>query len=297
MSNGLKKQRVSLVVPTYDGLKLLKKNLSAHLACLHDGDQIIIADDCSRDETEKWLKSKYDLAGPVNLEDQWGKFQKIEKDIQIIQKNFHFVYLKNLSNLRFARNCNRAVEQSRYPLILLLNNDVVPQTDILEYLLPHFKQKDIFAVSCYEQEPNLGEIGGKNKLWFEHGLFHHSRADKYCSGPTAWASGGSAMFNRKKWLQLNGFDPRFSPAYWEDIDLSFRAKKHGWKIWFEEKAKVIHDHESTNQDAFGKIRIMEMSWQNADTFTWKNGSFWQKLLFLFFRPYWLYQRKKALENL
>jgi len=297
MDTQLKQQRVSLIIPSFNGLSLLQQNLPAQLNCLRDGDQIIIADDASLDKTENWLTKKFSLNAPVKLEDQIGKFHLYKADINFADKKLHLIYLKNKNNLRFAQNCNRAVRQSRYPLILLLNNDVIPQTDILEFLLPHFQQKNVFAVSCYEKEPCAQEIGGKNKLWFARGLFQHSRADNYQSGETAWASGGSAMFDRKKWLELDGFDPIFAPAYWEDIDLSYRAKKHNWKVWFEAKAKVIHDHESTNQDAFGQLKIMQMSWKNADQFTWKNGNLWQKLMYLLWRPYWWQQRKKVLLSL
>ena len=53
--------------------------------------------------------------------------------------------------------------------------------------------------------------GGKNKLWFEKGIFCHSKADNFKSGETAWACGGSAMFDKKKWLKLGGFNKIYYP--------------------------------------------------------------------------------------
>jgi GT2 family glycosyltransferase len=61
----------------------------------------------------------------------------------------------------------------------------------------------------------------------------------------------------------------FSPFYWEDVDLSYRALKRGFRLLWEPKAKVIHHHEST----IGKIsrkyrqRIQE---RNQLIFIWKN---------------------------
>lgn len=149
----------------------------------------------------------------------------------------------------------------------------------------------VFAVGCLEYESDLeGEKSGKNKIWFERGMFHHSKADNFISGETAWASGGSAMFDREKWLDLEGFDQRYYPAYWEDTDISFRAKKWGWRVLFDEEAVVLHKHESTNSEVFGQKKMENISWKNACSFTWKNGNLFQKLAYLLWKPYWVWKR-------
>jgi GT2 family glycosyltransferase len=151
----------------------------------------------------------------------------------------------------------------------------------------------MFAVGCHEIEQNQGGIsGGKNKLWFEKGIFMHARASDFSSGETAWASGGSALFDKAKWLYLGGFDPNFYPAYWEDVDLSYRAKKNNWLVWFESLAVVDHNHESTNSAVFNKTELNAVSWKNGIYFTKKHANFWQKLQFKFWQPYWSWQRNK-----
>lgn len=117
-------------------------------------------------------------------------------------------------------------------------------------------------------------------------MFIHSRAEDLRSGPTAWVSGGSGVFDKKKWLEIGGFDRLFYPAYWEDIDLSFQARKRGWKVLFEEKAVVDHNHETTNASVFGQRKMEQMSWRNANKFVWKNGDFWQKFAHILWKPYW-----------
>jgi hypothetical protein len=129
-------------------------------------------------------------------------------------------------------------------------------------------------------------------LWFERGLFHHGRAREFSAGPTAWVSGGSGLFDRQKFLALGGFDERFTPAYWEDVDLSFRARQHGWYVGFEPKATVVHLHETTNKSAFGEARIQDMSWRNAFRFTWKNATWWQTIEHMCWLPYWWFQRAR-----
>ena len=112
--------------------------------------------------------------------------------------------------MRFAAAANMGVLYSKNDLILLLNNDVKPSKKVRSELVEHFTDPLVFGVGCLEYERNKdGEKSGKNKLWFERGLFMHSKADDMFSGKTAWVSGGSGMFDKEKWMFLNGFDKRF----------------------------------------------------------------------------------------
>lgn len=268
-------KKVSAVIPTFNGLTLLKRNLPAVIKCLRDGDEVLVVDDASQDDTVQWVNEHY---GDGITRDNAQVTVKV---------------IKNTQNLRFGATVNKGVEAATGELILLLNNDVKPRSDILKYLVPHFDSANVFAVGCLEIEKNSkGQLqhGGKNRLWFQRGLFMHARAKDFSSGNTAWVSGGSGLFDRQKWLLLKGFDALFYPAYWEDIDLSFRARKLGWQVLFEEKAVVEHIHETTHQDVFGQKKIDTMSWRNGQKFAWKNGSLWQKLQYLLWYPYWVIKR-------
>ena len=195
--------------------------------------------------------------------------------------------LVNQKNQRFGASSNRGFRVAQNELVFLINNDVAPYKDCLKYLIPHFDNEKVFAVGCLEHEKHVNEIGGRNKLWFERGMFLHSRYKDLSGGETAWASGGSAVFRKSIFEKIGGFDKLYYPAYWEDIDLSFQARKLGYSILFEPKAQVDHNHETTNRSVFGEQKINEMSWRNARKFTWKNGDLWQKISFLLWQPYWL----------
>jgi GT2 family glycosyltransferase len=280
----------SVVIPSFNGLKLLEQNLPAVEKLLSAGDELIVVDDASSDESVSFLKQRYSLKNSEELADEYGQFLLFQGRLK---NNVLVKVIKNDLNLRFAASCNRAVKQAKSHLVLLLNNDVEPGSNLLETLKPHFSNKKVFAVGCMETEPNQANArGGKNRLWFDKGLFQHARADQFTPGKTAWASGGSAIFDRKKWLELDGFDTDYYPAYWEDIDLSYRAQQKGWQVLFEPKAKVIHNHESTHRTIFSRTRLENLSWKHAHCFVWKNGTFKQKLQNLFFRPYWCWQRLK-----
>lgn len=280
-------RNVSIVIPSYKGVHLYEKNLQAVLDCMRDGDELIVVDDASgpEDNTIAWFLEKFATKkqekSPIKETDFYvGEYIESKKKLRI-------VLLVNQKNQRFGASSNRGFALAQNELVFLINNDVAPYKDCLQYLIPHFDNEKVFAVGCLEHETHLNEVGGRNKLWFERGMFLHSRYKDLSSGETAWASGGSAMFRKSIFEKIGGFDKLYYPAYWEDIDLSFQARKKGYLVLFEPKAQVDHNHETTNRSVFGEQKINEMSWKNARKFTWKNGGIWQKISFLLWQPYWL----------
>ncbi len=282
---------ITALIPSFNGQKLLERNLPAVLTCLRDGDELIIIDDASTDNSVAWLSKRFSCSSHVSplpdtdvLAGQWTQGKKTVT-IQV---------LVNRTNQRFGMSANRGVQLAQHPYIFLLNSDVAPHPDAVAPLLKHFTDPDqgetVFGVGCLELSSSAqGEkktLAGKQKLWFQRGLFMHSKADEFTFGPTGWVTGGSGMFSKEKWLTLGGFDQRYYPAYWEDIDLSFQARRRGWQVLFEANSKVDHNHETTNQTVFGQQQIVAMSWKNALQFTWKNSNLWQKLAFLAWQPYW-----------
>lgn len=297
--------RVSVIIPTYNGLKMLRQHMTAVLANLHHEDEVIIIDDAGTDDTESWFQQTYRGYNKEGI--TVGFYSSGEMNIRM-------VYLKNADNLRFGLTVNRAVEQAQHNVLWLLNNDVEPHMGCLDQLIWCFNEPDIFAVGCLELEssetasdsahqpknvsvPEGKVAGGKNQLFFKQGLFQHQRALDFSTGPTAWVSGGSGLFDKEKWLILRGFDPIYSPAYWEDIDLCRRAQLQGWKTLFCAKAVVDHNHESTHRDVFGQKELLRISWRNADLFTRRHATGWQMFWFHVWRPIWWWRRQTALSKL
>ena len=113
-------------------------------------------------------------------------------------------------------------------------------------------------------------LAGRGTGDFRRGLFVHWFDPDQTHHATLWTAGGSMMFEATKYRQLGGMDELFYPAYEEDRDLSYRALKHGWKIAFEYRAKVWHQHESTNLSVFGQRQMEIVSWKNQFLLAWKN---------------------------
>jgi GT2 family glycosyltransferase len=243
LTNTLAPLSISVVIPTYNGRKLLEKNLPSVLMATPKA-EIIVVDDASSDGTIPWLQSTYPL-------------------IKIARQEV---------NQRFAAACNLGVKQATGEIILLLNNDVQPQADFLSYLMEPFQDDRVFAVGCKEKESESpdaavqGRAGGN----FKRGLLVHWPCKDQDGDLTLWAFGGSAAFRTKMWRQLGGMDTLFTPAYEEDRDISYRALKRGWQIKFASKSVVYHHHESTNSTALGKKNMQIASYKNQLLMVWKN---------------------------
>lgn len=295
---------ISAVIPSYNGLELLKKHLPAVVGSLPKGSQLIISDDASTDNTVDWLISQYKLVKTTFIPEIFPKkyyptLNHIDLEMyrskETERAKLDVVLLHNKRNLRFGGAANLGVLFADHEFVFLLNNDVSPQENAARVLLEKIQgDSAIFSVTPHEFESDQdNEPSGKNKLWFARGLYQHAKADDFTAGPTAWASGGGSIFRKSMWLQLKGFDQRFYPAYWEDIDLSFRAQKKGWQVLFEPSAKVIHKHETTHQSVWHQQQLNNISWNNADKFTVKHADFWQLIAFVLWRPYWWWQRHQA----
>ncbi len=241
--------KLSLIIPNYNGRALLKKHLPLVLKACQEwaetGWEIIVVDDASTDDSVAFLKKNY-------------------PEIKVV------VHKKNK---RLAAACNSGVKKAKGEIIVLLNNDVSPEINFLKPLLKPFSNPQVFAVGCKEKDTSKGKViySGRGLAEFKRGFFYHRRAKNQNKKDTFWATGGSMAVNRKKWLELGGMDTLYRPAYYEDIDLSWRARKKGWQILFEPKSLVNHHHETTNILTFGKKQMTKYAYKNQFLFVWKNG--------------------------
>lgn len=230
--------KFSIVIPTWNGKALIKKNLPQVVSSA-DQAEIIIVDNGSTDETAVWIKTHY-------------------------QKDFRIKVIKLAKNFGFAYACNFGVKQAEGEIVVLLNNDVIPEDNFLKPLEKIFQDSKTFAVSL--NEPQFSWAKGE----FNSGFLSHQPGQKTAfEHISLWASGGSGAFRRSIWEKLGGFDLVYEPFYWEDIDLSYRAWKRGYLVYWEPKSVVHHEHESTVK-RFSKKYIDLIKQRNELFFIWKN---------------------------
>ncbi|QQG43518.1 MAG: glycosyltransferase family 2 protein [Candidatus Daviesbacteria bacterium] len=227
--------KVTIAIPNYNGEELLPKNLPNILAA--GADEVLVNDDASKDES-----------------------------IKIIQENFPQVKLLiNQQNKGFVSSVNKLFNEASGEIVVLLNNDVLVDKNFLKPLLKHFRDSKIFAVNCHEEGQGWGKSCWKNGYYEFVKTEEDSRMHQ-----SAWASGGSAAFNKKIWQSLGGLDRLFAPFYWEDIDLSFRALKTGFNILWEPKSLVYHQHGTTIGKTHSSKFVAKVQERNQLLFIWKN---------------------------
>lgn len=261
---------VSIIIPNYNGQHLLRKNLSTVLEAAVEytriklvSVEVIIIDDCSTDGSVDYIKDKI-----KSIKDT-ANYSKID-----------FKLLKNTKNLGFSSAVNRGARETRGEIVILLNTDVTPEKDFLAPLIARFNNPQIFAVGCLDKSVEGKKIvlRGRGIGKFQRGFLVHGRGE-VDKTDTLWVSGGSGAFRKSIWEQLGGLDSLFDPFYWEDIDLSYRALKTGYRIIFEPKSVVTHQHEygaiRQNNPNF-KIKII--AYRNQFIFVWKNITDYNKKL-------------------
>lgn len=182
------------------------------------------------------------------------------------------IIVNNKRNFGFASNVNRGILKAKRNYVFLMNSDVILNDDSFLNALDYFKKdQKLFAVGFAQIEKD-GKIVGSNRCYFENGLINHSHLSSsiFNLSSNFWAEGGSSIFRKKLLIDLGLIDELYNPFYWEDIDLSYRAWKAGYKILYDPNIKVEHHHESTIGRYFDKSKILKIAFRNQIIFQWKN---------------------------
>ncbi|HEX8965103.1 MAG TPA: glycosyltransferase family 2 protein [Patescibacteria group bacterium] len=243
---------ISIIIPNYNGVDLLRKNLPKVIDCIktyRSGKvELIIPDDASTDDSVTFLE-------------EFAKKSKVACKV-----------VANKKNKGFSGNVNSGVAKATGDILLLLNTDVIPHKGFLDPLVAHFEDNNVFAVACMDESVENGSIvlRGRGVGRWRRGFLLHSKGsvDKTA---TLWASGGSSAFRKTTWEKLGGLNELYNPFYWEDIDLSYRAKKAGFAVLFEPKSKVVHEHSKgaiKTQNTTEKIT--KIAYRNQFYFVWLN---------------------------
>jgi GT2 family glycosyltransferase len=270
---------ISIIIPNYNGEKLLKRNLPKVLQAVKEYKEgkieIIIPDDPSTDNSRKVI----------------NEFIASIQEKNIIGKT---IENRNKKEAGFSKNVNRGVRLSTGDILILLNSDVIPHKDFLGSLISHFKDEKVFAVGCMDESVEKAGIvlRGRGIGKWQRGFFMHQKGDLNKEN-TLWVGGGSGAFRKSIWEKLRGLDILYNPFYWEDIDISYRALKSGYKLYFERKSIVTHEHDKgAIRTKFKQNKIKTIAYRNQFIFIWKNITE-GRLLFL--HIYWLpYHFLKAL---
>jgi GT2 family glycosyltransferase len=248
---------ISIVIPTWRGRHLLEAYLPSVIAASDSYRQarnaeteIVVVEDAGGDDTPEWLKHHY--GDRVRL-------------------------LEHEQNLGFCSACQTGFEHARYPVVLLLNNDVRLDPACIAPFVEHFSDPGVFAVTgkMFNQKGDMCCNGGKigrfrRGMWSSYQnydappqLQKEAPTDGYLSFA---AIAAFSAYDRQKFLKIGGLDQL--TAMYEDIEISYRAWKRGWKVKYEPRCVAYHDASQTMNRRYRKRSLDRLSRRSRILMHW-----------------------------
>lgn len=225
---------ISVVVLNYNGLENTLECVESLKRCDSAGNKIelIVVDNNSGDGSQEALPKL--------------------KDINLIQ---------NIDNLGYSGGNNVGIKRAlkrKADAILILNNDTQAEKDLIVNLVATLKSADLISPKIYftagyefhndrYQKADLGRV-----IWYAGGHIDwdniigiHDGVDLVDSGQfekrreIELATGAAMIVKRQVFEKVGLFDEKYF-LYLEDMDFCVRAKKAGFKIYFEPRAILWH---------------------------------------------------------
>lgn len=246
---GVKKPVVSFLIVNWNATNLLQECLKSIRQSVSVPYEVVLVDNASSDATPKQL----------------------EELIKIIPKA---KLLINDRNIGYAAANNRGIAICEAPFVMLLNPDVLIHRQCVERLIQFMMEhEDVFAVAPKMLYPDgrtqpscrsfptplailysslgLDRLMPKSRLFGRYKMTWWEHDDlRQVDQPMA-----SALLVRKdSFVELGGFDEGF-PIFFNDVDLCYRAKVRGFKIYFLACATVTHYHGASTRHLGGQLII------------------------------------------
>jgi GT2 family glycosyltransferase len=153
-------------------------------------------------------------------------------------------FIRNSVNRGFAAGVNQVFQVTSSSSVLILNPDIRVTTGAVAQL-----------EEVMDAQPKAGAVGGyvndkylprelptaatliRQNLGFGSKQVGSSRQTRLVEQPAAAA----LLIRRDAYDEVGGFDERFYPAWYEDVDFCNRLKKANWDIYFVPTAEFLHE--------------------------------------------------------
>jgi hypothetical protein len=221
---------VTVIIPTWNGAADLAEAIDSVLAQTYEDFVLIIVDNGSTDNSRQLI------------EDYGVK----DRRIQAIYNDRNYGYTGGV-NPGIA-----AAFQNGSTYVAPFNNDARADKNWLRQLVGFLDTNPTFGIAAcallHADGKTIDSTADQYTIW---GLpFPRDRGqpvDRMSHQTTIFgASGGASMYRVSMLRHIGSFDPDFF-AYYEDIDLSFRAQLAGWKVAFVPAAVVYHEQGKTSK--------------------------------------------------
>jgi GT2 family glycosyltransferase len=178
--------------------------------------------------------------------------------------NFKLETVRNEENLGFSGGQNLGIKYAlahSADYVLVLNNDVVLDKNLIAELLDTFQKQEkcgivspkIYFAKGYEYHKDRyskedlgkviwyagGEMDWKNVIAFHLGVDEVDKGQFEEEKQITFASGCCMLIKKDVFNSVGFFDEKYF-LYYEDNDLSQRAKRAGFEIYFQPKAFLWH---------------------------------------------------------
>jgi len=255
----IKMAKSTIVIPNYNGINYIEQCLESIYTGTVTDVAVIVVDNASTDGSAALVERK---------------FPKVR-------------LIRNRENTGFSVAVNQGIEVSDTPYVILLNNDTrVDKTFVreLERVLDEDKEKKVFSASA-----KMISLYDKNKT--------DDAGDFYCALGWAFARGkgkdpalynencaifaacaGAAIYRRALLSpeRVGLFDKEHF-AYFEDIDIGYRARLHGYQNQFAPNAVVYHAGSATSGSRYNAFKT-KLASRNSVYLIYKNMPLLQLLI-------------------
>ena len=234
MSVALETPLISVVIPSYNGARLLEACLQSLLRQTCDSVEIVVVDNASTDDTAQIVSRIAPAA----------------------------ILLRMPRNLGFAGAANAGIREARGAWIALLNNDTEAEADWLsECIAAASRHPEASFLACRilefksrELVYSAGDCFLRAGIGYRRGQ-HRPDQDNYRREEEIFsACGCAALYRRSVLEERGGFDERFF-AYLEDVELGIRLRIAGHCGWYVPKAVVYHHGGGTSGGEFSPLAV------------------------------------------
>ena len=245
----------------------MEKFLPSVMASGYDNLAVIIADNASTDDSISFLKKNYPA-------------------VRIII---------NPVNEGFSKGYNTALKQVKADYYVLLNSDVEVGKGWIDPVIS-LMESDRRIAACQPKVLSFNnrqqfEYAGASGGWIDYlgypftrgRVFDHCEADTGQYNDTSeifWATGAALFIRSSVFHEMKGFDEFFF-AHQEEIDLCWRMRRAGYKIYVVPSSTVYHVGGGTLP--MGSKRKVYLNFRNNLIMLFKNLSFSESIWIIPFR--------------
>lgn len=178
----------------------------------------------------------------------------------------------------FCVATNAGVRAATGDVVELLNDDTEVTAGWADAALSHFADPTIAAVTplvlqgppgC-QDPPRIDSTGDEYHVWGVARKRGHGAtldASHLRGGDVFGASGSSSFFRRQAFLAVGGLPEEFV-AYFDDIDLSFRLRAAGFRVYYEPASRVYHRVSASHGPPRGDLLARQS--RNEELVYWRN---------------------------